>query len=194
MRNSLFRSAPWFPLMVLGLLAALSYWLSQVVQPHKPRLDGSDRHDPDYVIEHFVATRMGADGLPQHVLTADKLLHFPDNDVSELFVARLTQYKPGLPSEHVVAEHALLDKSGKKITFLGGVTLTREASKVKPALRIYTTSLIALPDSKRIMTDAVIVLTEGTTKITAQGMDYDQLTRKVLFKHRVRAQYQKGRN
>ncbi|MCB6183690.1 LPS export ABC transporter periplasmic protein LptC [Leeia sp. TBRC 13508] len=186
MRFTLFKHVPWFPLAVLLLLAGLSFWLRQIVQPTKLKLDGSDRHDPDYVIEKFVATRMGANGVPTHLLTADKLVHYPDTDTSELFSSHLIQYQPGLPDEHIVSKVAIRDKTGNKLYFDKGVTMSRAGYAKKPALHIYTTNMTVWPEEKRMETDAVVVLTEGTTKITAQGLTYNQLTKQVVFKHKVR--------
>ena len=64
----------WFPAGLLVLLAMLSFWLDSTVQPPQPKNDGSSRHDPDYTVENFTATRMGMDGLPHHTLTAAKMV------------------------------------------------------------------------------------------------------------------------
>jgi len=41
----------WSPLILLALLATLSFWLDRKVQPQARLPDGSTRHDPDFFIE-----------------------------------------------------------------------------------------------------------------------------------------------
>mgnify|MGYP000856062201 FL=1 len=66
------RSASLFPLAMLVLLAALTFWLNRVIEGDKPR--GPQRHDPDYWVENFVVRRFDLDGKLQHTLVAKKLL------------------------------------------------------------------------------------------------------------------------
>ena len=73
-----------FPAVLLVMLAMLSFWLDRTVQPPPPKNDGSSRHDPDYTVENFTATRMGKDGLPRHTLTATRMVHYPDDDSTHL--------------------------------------------------------------------------------------------------------------
>ena len=50
-RSFLDRATAWSPVLLLGGLAALTYWLDAQVQAPPPRRDGSTRHDPDIVAE-----------------------------------------------------------------------------------------------------------------------------------------------
>ena len=50
-RSWIDRATAWSPVLLLGGLAALSYWLDAQVQPPAPRRDGSTRHDPDIIVE-----------------------------------------------------------------------------------------------------------------------------------------------
>jgi hypothetical protein len=43
------RASSLFPLAMLLLLAALTFWLNRVIQGEAPR--GPQRHDPDYWVE-----------------------------------------------------------------------------------------------------------------------------------------------
>ena len=61
---SLDRATAWSPVLLLGGLAALTYWLDSQVQPPAPRRDGSERHDPDIYVEGFRAVELDAQGRP----------------------------------------------------------------------------------------------------------------------------------
>ena len=47
------RLIAWSPILLLGSLAALTYWLDAQVQPPAPRASGASRHDPDLYIENL---------------------------------------------------------------------------------------------------------------------------------------------
>ena len=49
-RSFLDRITSWSPALLLGALAALTYWLDAQVQEPPPRRDGSQRHDPDLFV------------------------------------------------------------------------------------------------------------------------------------------------
>ena len=74
------RGASLFPLAMLVLLAALTFWLNRLIQDDKPR--GPQRHDPDYWVERFEVRRFDIDGQLQHTLVGDKLVHYPDDDTA----------------------------------------------------------------------------------------------------------------
>ena len=88
------RLVAWSPVLLLGALAALTYWLDAQVQPPAPRRDGSTRHDPDLFIEDF--TRGDVRRARQAARNARRPsapMHFPDDDSAELVEPRLSLYR-----------------------------------------------------------------------------------------------------
>ena len=81
-----------FPLLLVAALAALTFWLERLVQPTTAPRDGTTRHDPDYIVENFVAVRMGPDGLRMHQLEASRMVHYPDDDSTHLEAPRLFKF------------------------------------------------------------------------------------------------------
>ncbi|MDF3011324.1 MAG: hypothetical protein K0S03_2120, partial [Burkholderiales bacterium] len=82
-----------FPLALMTSLALLTFWLERTVHedPAAPQLR---RHDPDYVVSNFTTTTYNRDGAAESVLSAEKMLHFPDDDSTELFSPRVLHAKP----------------------------------------------------------------------------------------------------
>jgi lipopolysaccharide export system protein LptC len=64
------RSAVLFPLLLLVFLAVLTFWINRTVQPPVPKLDGSSRHDPDYIMKNFVTTQTDIKGDLRYKLAA----------------------------------------------------------------------------------------------------------------------------
>ena len=91
-----------FPLALMLSLALLTFYLERMVRDE----DGppsARRHDPDYVITNFTSTTFDRDGMPLNVLSAERMLHFPDDDSTELEAPRVVQTKPGEPRMSVRA-------------------------------------------------------------------------------------------
>ena len=90
------RSTSLVPLAMLVLLAALTFWLSRLIEGDKPR--APQRHDPDYIVERFELRRFDVGGKLQHTLVGERLLHYPDDDTTVVTAPRLT-YHQTAPTE-----------------------------------------------------------------------------------------------
>ena len=85
------RVSSLFPLLLMLALAAASFWLERAVQA--PALDrsGRMRHDPDFITDDFGITKMNAAGKPEYVLSAARMVHYPDDDSTDIVAPRLVQ-------------------------------------------------------------------------------------------------------
>ena len=82
------RFSQLFPLLLLTVLASLTFWLDQAVQQGEQAPE-IERHDPDFIIENVVAHRMDASGDVKHTLHAERMTHYPDDDTTHLVMPRL---------------------------------------------------------------------------------------------------------
>ena len=94
-RDILDKLVAWAPVLLLGALAALTYWLDAQVQPQPVRRDGSARHDPDLFLQDFRAVTFDAQGQARETLAAVRAEHFPDDDSAELVSPRLSLSETG---------------------------------------------------------------------------------------------------
>ena len=74
------RLIAWSPVLLLGALAALTYWLNAQIQVAGPTFDGSGRHDADVFVDNFKALSLDSDGRIRQALVAKRARHFPDED------------------------------------------------------------------------------------------------------------------
>jgi lipopolysaccharide export system protein LptC len=86
------RLVAWSPLVLIALLAALTFWLDRKVQPAAGLPDGNSRHDPDFMIEGFSAVKMNPDGTRRYALSARRLMHYPDDNSTQLDTPRLVYF------------------------------------------------------------------------------------------------------
>jgi lipopolysaccharide export system protein LptC len=183
------RFSMWFPAGLLLLLAVLTFWLDRVVQPPAPVEDGSHRHDPDYWVENFTATRMGPDGLPMHTLSAVRMTHFPDDDSTHLTLPRLVHHAKGQPPMRVASREGRVSSNGEEVWLNGDVQIKREASPSGNALDIHTTALHVIPDQEIARTDRAVTIRSGGTHVTGTGMEFNNQTRIIRLHSRVKGQH-----
>ncbi len=123
---------------VLAALAALTWWLPNALTPRGGLFDGDSRHEPDYTIENFTATEMNAQGERKHELRAARMVHYADDDTSDLTQPYLIQFPPGAAAVHTRADRGQISPNGKEILMQGNVRVTRGASGVDPAGEVQT--------------------------------------------------------
>ena len=169
-----------FPIALLGLLAALTFWLDRATQTEGNGNDGKHRHDPDYMADHFLVRRFDADGALQHTLAAQKMLHYPDDDSTEVIAPRLTYHRD--PPVLVSSNKAWLDKDGKHVKLDGDVRVIRDGSDGRPPTEIDTSVLYAVPDDEFAHTDVPVTITQGQTVMNGSGLETSNKTHiSVLF-------------
>ena len=78
------RLIAWSPVILLLLLAVLTWWLDARVRSPNTQLDGIGQHDPEFYIEGFMAVRMNPDGTRRYELTGTRLTHYSDGSGSKL--------------------------------------------------------------------------------------------------------------
>jgi len=123
---------------LLVALAALSWWLPNALTPRGNLFDNEIRHEPDYIIENFTATEMNAQGQRKHDLRATKLVHYADDNTSDLTKPYLIQYQQGAAPVHTWADRGQVLPNGKEILMQGNVRVTRGASGDNPAGDVQT--------------------------------------------------------
>ena len=123
---------------VLLVLAALSWWLPNALTPRGNMFTGDTRHDPDYIIDNFVATEMNPQGQPKHELRAVKLVHYADDDTAELTKPYLIQYSPDAAPVHTRADRGQVSPDGKQIVMRGNVSVKRGGSGTDPGGEVQT--------------------------------------------------------
>lgn len=183
------RSNTLFPLALVIGLALLTFWLEHAVQPSGDGTSEAARHDPDFVVENFTATNMNKAGKPVSTLTARRMVHFPDDDSTELDLPRLVQTQENGPPVHISADRGNVTKDGEEIRLYGNVIVRREATPERPEMRMDTTYLQVFPDTEIARTPERVVITEGKSRLVGVGMEVSNKTRVFELKSKVSGTY-----
>ena len=167
------RSTSLVPLTMLVLLAALTFWLSRLIEGDKPR--APQRHDPDYIVERFELKRFDLGGRLQHTLVGERLLHYPDDDTTVVSAPRLS-FHQNAPTE-ISAGMANIGRDGKEVDLVDSVRIVRHAAEGDAApTRLETRSLKIFPDEERGLTREPVTITQGRSVVRGQGMEIDNKT------------------
>jgi lipopolysaccharide export system protein LptC len=186
------RAAITFPLALLILLALLTFWINRAVQPPQPKLDGSSRHDPDYIMSNFETTQTDINGDLRYKLAAIEMRHFPDDDSTELQRPRYTQFAVGKPYTEVQGMRGFVSTDGEEVRLFDNVKVTRQAFAEKGEMTVETDYLNIRPNEELVTTDRPVVIRQAPkTVIYATGMVYEKKLKTVTLLHKVRAHYEK---
>lgn len=181
------------PLLVLAFLMALTLWLNQSARGPSPVQEGALRRAPDYMIENFSAVRMDHDGVTRHVLFAKRMLHYPDDDTTDLDQPRFINTEPGKPQMQVDADEAKMSGNGEDIYLTGNVKVLRSAGKGRGETTMTTSFLHLIPDDGIAKTDKPVVITEANAIINAVGMEVSNRTQTTHLLSQVRVAHKKRR-
>jgi lipopolysaccharide export system protein LptC len=178
-----------FPVIVLLVLAGLSFWLQSTVDRGETNHDGKFRHDPDATAENFTVRRFGQNGQIKYRLTAPYLVHYPDDDTSELKSPTLIAYRPEGATVTVTGDHAKVTAKGETIFLWDNVSVVRAATPDRQEMVARMPDLTAQPDAGIAFTGSPVEITQGQSWVKGVGIHIDNNTSTLVLQSQVRGQY-----
>jgi lipopolysaccharide export system protein LptC len=189
-RPLLDRLVSWSPVLLLGSLAALTYWLDTQIRANAPH-NGKARHDPDIIVKDFRAVTLNEKGRPAQKLEAREARHFPDDGVTTFVDPRLETTREGTPRFNVTAERGRITGNRDNEYFEGNVKAVRDAEKAKDGkttgpITMTTEYLHVMPHEDKAMTDKPVTIEEPRGIIHANGFVLDDREKTIVMKHGLR--------
>lgn len=179
----------WLPLLPLLGLLGVTYWLNQQVQQEAPKPDSNKRHDPDAIMENFSAVKMNQLGVPRFIMNAKKMLHYPDDDSTELEKPYLTTLTAGRPPVHTFSQRGMVSSKGDEVFLHDNVNVVREASADREELTLLTEYLHIIPDQDLANTDRPVTIVDAHNTTHAIGLEMDNKTRILKLLAQVRSEH-----
>ncbi|HOA92739.1 MAG TPA: LPS export ABC transporter periplasmic protein LptC [Quisquiliibacterium sp.] len=181
------RSAAALSVALLAGLAAFSYYLAELSDRfERPAIDPRVAHEPDYFVEGFAVTRMNARGDPVFRLSAERLVHFPDDDSSEMVNPRLVSLDPARPLVTLSAQRGRTDTGAEATHLYDDVRLVRAGVRGEPPLQVDTEYVLLLTRENIARSDREVRITRGASSLTGVGMEFDNAARVLTVQSRVR--------
>ena len=184
-RSLLDRLVGWSPVLLLGSLAAMTFWLDRQIAPPSAQGDGARRHDPDIFVERVRAVSFDKNGIATQVLSAARAEHFPDDDTTQLTEPRISLNDPGQPKFHVTSDTAKVSGDRADAWFVGNVKATRDAeTEAKEpgqapagAVTLTTEFLHVRPNDHKVETDKPVTIAETRGIMHGTGLSMDLNTK-----------------
>lgn len=184
------RSNTLFSLGLAAGLAVLTFWLELTVNSPDGSTSGARARVPEFVVDRINATSMDKTGRAESRLTAQRMLYYPDEETTEVVEPRLTQFPEQGPPVRVSAERGTVDRDGQEVRLYGNVVVIRDGVGDRPELRMDTTYLQVFPKTEVVRTPEPVLITEGTSKLTGVGMEFDNAKRQLELKARVSGSFE----
>jgi lipopolysaccharide export system protein LptC len=175
-------SAGLFPLLVLILLAGLTFWLQRATE-ESPTGNGKLRHDPDYFVDQVNYRHYDATGMLRHTLYAAQLVHFPDDDTAEVTEPKIVYITDS--AMVATANRGYLDKEGKHVRLTDNVRLVHAPVGSAAETVITTSTLDVVPDDHYAHTNAPVRIVQDGSVLTGVGLEANGLSRISVLGGRV---------
>lgn len=178
------------PVLVLAALAAFSVWLQQTAEQAAPVLASGERHDPDFYLKDFTLTTMDKSGAPRNRLASPYMVHYADDDVSEVTTPRMQVFKKDAPPWHIDAGSGVILSEGKTVLLRGGVVISQNNPQNGQRTTLRTPDLTVTPDSESAETASPVNFSDSAGNVVdAVGMRANFKDERLELLSQVRGQY-----
>lgn len=180
-----------FPIGLLAVLAALSYWLGIVTSADPVDIGGRFRHAPDTIIRQFDGISYDERGDRKAALRGVELRHYPDDESSVIEQPFLRRFAPDAEPSTVKANRAVVNSDGSEVDLTGDVKAFRPAQGGKAAITLTAPHMLVLVDEERARTPGFARIQQGSSWISGTGFDADNVTQVFNFHSNVSGSYKR---
>ncbi len=187
------RGSLWLPLVVLLMLAALSFWIERSVQIDANGAQ-TDGNDPEGIMENLEALRTDITGRPQYRLSAKKLKHYSSSKRTDLEAPVFVLLDPKTGTVDVTSDQATVSPDGNEVDLRGNVKVSRAAQGKQSALTVRSARLLVFPERNLLRSPGAVEVQDATLTMHASAMEYHASQRVIKLTGRVQARYISGRS
>jgi lipopolysaccharide export system protein LptC len=173
-----FRWTSLVPVIAMAALAGITWWLLQATLPRKDEgLVRPKQHTPDYFADNFSVSELDQSGATQYRLTAATLVHYEDNEVSDLTKPAIRAFQPGKPIVTATGDTGTVNGDASIVDLYGNARILRDAGAGDPPMQADSSHFRVLVNDDVIETEKPVKLQRGQSIMTASGMNYNNVTR-----------------
>lgn len=175
-----------FPLVLLALLAGLTFWLQSLTD----WLSASVSHDkraeaPDYVVEGFTATVFDTQGQVKQHLSGQQAWQQPNDPTIYLLRPHLRQYAGAVLQMEIIGDNGRYNPKTRISQFPGQVTVLRY-SPGQDTAKLVSSQLTIDTEQRTARSPALSVLSRGPSVVRSTGFTYNDVTQQVKLLSKVK--------
>ena len=183
-------ASAYLPLLLMALLALGTWWLVKNTPLFDiDRTPAPLRHEPDYTMSQFMVQRFAPDGAMRVQIEGDLMRHYPDTDTLEIDNPRIRALTPDGRVTLATARSALSNGDGSEVQLSGGAQVIREALANDSPIEFRGEFLHYFVNAERLTSHLPVTMKQGRTEVRADTFVFNNLSRVVDFKGRVRAAF-----
>ncbi len=183
-------SSAIFPLSIMLVLAALTFWLRHAIELPEGGRDGRHRHDPDYIVSDATLRKLDPTGRLQYTLKSSDIRHFPDDDTTDIAQPHLVYLHPKKAPVTMTAERGHLSSDGRQADLYGNVTVRRAAFGKREELVAVTDTLTVLPDDEQAFTRSPVHITQGRSWLKGVGLRIDNVQQTFILESQATGEFE----
>ena len=176
-----------FPFILIAALALIMFGLNYVVVPPMTAQNDDLFNQPDYIVENLSGIQMNHESDIQHVFSAEKMLHYLDDEVTYLERPYFISNEPNKPVMRLTAGKAELQESGENIYLTGNVTVLRGGDEDEDKITMVTSFLHLMPDDNIARTNKAASIMMKNATMNAVGLQLNNNTGILQLLSKVRA-------
>lgn len=165
-------------LIAVAALAGGTYWLLQATRPPaESEVAAPKTHAPDYFADDFSVSELDESGLTQYRLTASKMIHYEDDDESDLVHPAIRAFQPGKPIVTATGERGKINADASIVDLYDHARILRAPGAGDPEMQADSSHFRVLVNDDVIETEKPVKLRRGQSVMTADAMNYNNVTR-----------------
>lgn len=185
------RLAIYLPLVMMGLLSLLTYWMVRIT----PALVERDQvrpavHEVDFYMRGARVKTYDKDGRLEAQLSGVEMRHYDDNAMVEIDQPRWQSIAPDGRPTLATARRALSRDDGSEVQLVGDAVVVREAwavllSAAQPRLEYRSEYLHIFARGERVESHLPVRFLSGSDEFGANSFNYDHPSRTIELEGRA---------
>jgi lipopolysaccharide export system protein LptC len=174
------------PVVAMAALAGITYWLLQATLPKPLTPERPKEHAPDYFADNFSVSELDTTGTTQYRLTAVSMVHYEDDENSDLTKPAMRMFQPLRPTVTATSERGTVNGDVSIVDLYENAHILRLAGFGDPQMTADSEHFRILVNDDVIETEKPVKLQRGPSVMTANGMNYSNATRVMKLYGQVR--------
>jgi lipopolysaccharide export system protein LptC len=166
------------PVIAMAALAGITWWLLQSQLPKTaPEPERPKTHVPDYFADNFSVSELDATGTTEYRLTAKSMIHYEDDENSDLVTPAMRMFQPLRPTVTATSERGTVNGDVSIVDLYDHARILRVAGYGDPQMQADSQHFRILVNDDVIETEKPVKLQRGPSVMTADAMNYNNVTR-----------------